>query len=671
MWQCLDRARFSVLSLLFVAVCISLASPLSTAFASVSCPNQQFRTGMSSGLPDCRAYELVTPADADGRQISSLIPDVSYNMFPSELASPGRDSFVYMMTRGPLSEPVEPNGTMDIYEAVRSGSGWLTARRLSPSGAQAVFPSPGGVSANHLYTFTNVAPLGGVASDGGNLAAGGDASYLGKPNGSFELLGVGSLGVERQARGRYISPDGTHVIFTTSQPGWCTGADPCSFTRLEPAAPRTGTEAVYDREPDGPTRVISLLPGDVTPAVGEDAVYQGASADGTVVAFVIEGRLYVRVNNAATELVANAAASFAGLSEDGGELFYVSGGDIFRFDVESEQTEQLNSSGDAEAVNVSADGSHVYFVSPSLLDGSKGGLGQPNLYVWNGLTAATEYVATLAPSDVEGLSALTDWTTRVVTPENSSEHGPGADPSRTTPDGTVIAFQSRAKLTGYENAGHTEIYRYDASSKSIQCVSCNPSGEPASADARFEQQGTLSNAIIVHNLSEDGSRVFFETPEALIGRDTDQTNDIYEWQDGTVGEEPSVSLISSGQSQTFAMSEGNPSPTNEIFAITPQGTDVIFLSSDALVPTAGTGGTPAIYDARVNGGFLSEEASACQESCAARVESPTLLQPQSNRFIGRGNVKVRCKAHRHRRRGHAKARSCRRHHRRGSKKGAG
>ena len=308
-----------------------------------------------------------------------------------------------------------------MYAAERSGSGWLVGRHLTPSGEEAVDLYAGGASADHAYSFTYVNQ--GHNGDYGSLAREGSVDYLGGPDGGFEMTGTGSLGTEPFVAGRYISAGGEHVIFSTGRlPGGssnCALKGPkCAVKQLEPEAPPTGTGAVYDREADGATEVVSLLPGNATPAAGEDAAYQGASADGTAVAFKIGGTLHVRVDNSKTEEVASGESTYGGFSAEGSYLFYVSGGNIHRFDTTSDEDDEVNSSGDALMVNVSADGSHVYFISPSQLDGTEGAAGEPNMYVWSG--GAPNYIATVAASDLVETSSpianLANWTDRAVVP---------------------------------------------------------------------------------------------------------------------------------------------------------------------------------------------------------------------------------------------------------------
>ena len=491
-------------------------------------------------------------------------------------------------------------------------------------------------------------------------------AYLGNPDGSFELLGIGSLGSEPYAQARYLGQGGERIVFSTghdiTQSTWCLGNPQCKVSQLEPQAPPAGTGAIYERSADGPTHVVSLLPGNGIPSAGEEAYYKGISKDGSAVAFMIDSTLYVRhLEDAKTVEVTNGSATYAGLSDEGRYVFYISEessetGNIHRFDTATEEDIEVTTSGDAQIVNISGDGSHVYFISPSQLDGVEGASGQPNLYVWAG--ASLQYIATIALSDLEqtsgtlnGLPALTHWTGWVANPpKNGAEQGPGNESSRTTSDGGVLIFESRAQLTSYDNAGHTEIYRYEATDKSLACVSCNSLIGQSTGDARLQELKLINAPTVIHNLTEDGRRVFFESSEPLLSSDSDGVNDIYQWsEEGTGG---SLDLISSGQSVQYPLAEtvnSTPAP-NVLLSVTPGGKDVVFLSQDALVPGAPEGGVTAIYDARIGGGFpVSPEPSICsEEDCRTPLKTlaPSSLSPSSESLKGSGNVKPR----RHKRR---------------------
>ncbi|HET9676781.1 MAG TPA: hypothetical protein VFP21_04670, partial [Solirubrobacterales bacterium] len=138
---------------------------------------------------------MVSPPDAGGRflqPISAFALEATYDLFPTELASPFRASIVFESYVGPMLSPTEPNGIFDIYQAERGSQGWQTVRRISPSGPQALIPSAGGISSDHAYAFTHQRTIPGRPA--GSLA--GDkagAVYVANPDGSFELLGKGSL----------------------------------------------------------------------------------------------------------------------------------------------------------------------------------------------------------------------------------------------------------------------------------------------------------------------------------------------------------------------------------------------------------------------------------------------------------------------------------------------
>ncbi|HWN73471.1 MAG TPA: hypothetical protein VNN15_06665, partial [Solirubrobacterales bacterium] len=242
----------------FISIMLLWLVPASAPGAS--CPNEALRDAASATLPDCRAYELVSSPDANGRLlwgISSFGLEISRDLFPTELASPSKDSIVYEAYSGPLPNLPEPNGIFDIYEAQRFSAGWQTVRRLSPSGPQSVRPTSGGVSSDHSYAFS-FAPAGISGFPVGSLAGKAGTDYLIGPDGSFELTGIGSLGSEPLAQGRYISLGGEHVIFSTGnqqgQSQWCTAAisdgNQCAVLKLEEDAGATGTGTIYDRAAD-------------------------------------------------------------------------------------------------------------------------------------------------------------------------------------------------------------------------------------------------------------------------------------------------------------------------------------------------------------------------------------------------------------------------------------
>jgi hypothetical protein len=646
---------------------------------------------------------MVTPADSNGRIFQTITPwDSSYDLFSVEAVSLSGDSFLFETLGYPFSTPPGGNGQFetDAWQAARGAGGWRVARHVTPTGDEAVYPDGGGVSADHTYSFVFVPRVNKDALSAGNgsLAAAGEADYLGDPSGHFELTGVGSLGVERLAQGRYISPGGGHVIFSTGRSlrasGWCSQTDGiCPVAKLEPNAPPAGTGAVYDREADGPTHVVSLLPGNVTPAAGQEAFYQGASADGLSVAFKIGPKadsslaypLYVRAHNGEageeTQAVSSEASSFGGISADGRYLYYLAGvvageeftGDIHRYDTETETDEPVTASGDTEMVNVSADGSHVYFTSPSQLDGGKGTAGEPNLYVWSG--GLPKFVATVDKVDADEAIALTNWASAVVAPKISPPSGPGSDPSRTTPDGKVIAFESRAQLTPYDNDGHIAIYRYDAETESIVCISCNPRQEPASEDAHLQsRENAIAPSTLIHNLSADGSRVFFESSEALVAGDHDAVTDVYEWQQTPGGGEPA--LISSGNAIGYATSTSVAPAPNLLMGVSSDGNDVFFSTLSPLLPGAPVGGAPMIYDARVGGGFPAPPpppTPCVEEGCRPPgTPAPSLGGSATAAFQGAGNPAPRKRKHRrHCRHRAGKPKRCQKHKARGSASASG
>jgi hypothetical protein len=627
-----------------------------SAPAGQACANAGMRTGASAALPDCRAYELVTPPDTNGRIPTSTVFGTGPTVAAPVLLAAAEGNSVLFGTEGGVLPGSEGSGLYDVYQATRGSGGWST-EFSGLNGQQAAEPYPVMASPDTAYTSWL------VLGDDGSLVdtSGGAASYLRGPGGSITPVGQGSLTTAPGAETRWISTSAGHLIFT-------------SAVRLETAAPPTGTITVYDRSPGGPTHVVSLLPGNVTPLADEDATYLGTAAQGGAVAFRIGGAIYERLANSQTVKVTDGPATYGGMSADGSRVFFVAGGDIFAFDSRAGTTSTVGSGSESTMVNVSADGSHVYFVSPAVLtgpeansQGDKASAGAENLYEWDAGSDEVHYIASIEEVDVIGedpppggadglIGGLGLWTSDAVNPDQSRFVGVANDPSRTNSDGKIFVFESRARLTAYDNNGHTEIYRYDVGSRELGCVSCNPTEAAPSADARLESRYApllssippVSAISRIDNLAAGGEIVFFQSAERLAAGDTDAKIDVYEWlAQGIGGCEPGGGCIR-------LISGGHSSSDDYLYATTPDGGSVFFLSGDTLVGQD-RDHTPSIYAARVGGGFPpppTQAAGCLGEACQGSPRAaPTELSPASATFGGPGNrrpaKRPRCRKPKH------------------------
>jgi hypothetical protein len=596
------------------------------------CSNQVLRTGPSALLPDCRAFELVTPPDTNGRPL--LGAGVEGDRFGMVNASPLGGAVSYEVVGGPLPGTEGTGGLHgDPYRATRSTSGWTTAL-IGPSGAESSQPVPGSISPDQGYSFW---AAGGIGSAVVNEN---EARYVKYPDGHSEFIGRGTLGADVRARGRLITENGSHIIFQTVNLGGALAQ------QLEPNAPPAGTEAVYDRTRDSVTgeevtHVVSLLPGNVTPAASEDATYLNASADGEGIAFEIAGTLYLRVGNAVTYEIDD-SVTFAGVSEGGKRVFFVRGGDLFAFDTEANKEIAFSSVGNAIPVNVAPDGTRAYFVTTSVVpgggqnpNGAFAKAGQQNLYLSE--EGDITFVATVTARDVEGETVLSGvkrdglglWAEALVKSQ------PGAVPARVTPDGTVLAFHSRANLTRYDSEGVRQVYRYDDVADRLHCVSCIPTNTPAAGGASLQSFKPTTGAPFgrygfVSNLRSDGKRLFFESTEALVSTDADEAQDVYEWEESGTGtcDRPGGCI--------YLISSGHSARDDFLFGVSSSGDDVFFATDDILV--AGDSGTLSIYDARVDGGFAAAAPRICQEVdfCRGQASPPPSLPIPPSEALGPG-----------------------------------
>jgi hypothetical protein len=217
---------------------------------------------------------------------------------------------------------------------------------------------------------------------------------------------------------------------------------------------------------------------------------------------------------------------------------------------------------------------------------------------------------------------------------------PAKDPSRTTPSGTTLLFESRSDLTDLESEGFAQVYRYDSEGERLDCLSCSPTGIPPTSGSSLQSVPDPGEPLApvnfyakIPNQSPDGRRAFFQTAEPLVIGDTDGKLDIYEW------EEEGVGSCKKESGCTYLISSGHSASPDYLYAMSRDGDGVFFRTAELLLPRDAEN-TLSIYDARVNGGSVepSPEPPCEGEDCHPVAPAPDLSTPATSIVGPSGDV---------------------------------
>jgi hypothetical protein len=473
------------------------------------CPvNEAFRSGPSALLPDCRAYELVTPVDKEGGDIV-VLPE-AFTERPAVLAQSALSGqrLAYGSYRAFGGAESSPYTTQ--YVAARGGGGWTT-HGISPRREAALrlplysadtelrFLSPELCESWQIPLAEP--PLAVGALEGyANLyrrsdqLCGGAPTYTAlstaKPQhfgGGTDKGGASIYGLELQG----VSADGQTAIFAANDSLSGAGAPPNpesgNQTQLyAKAAGGVGPKFVCVLPGGGTTPFCSAGSGEKTqfPHMKTASETGALSADGKRVFWSNvssgEGKIYLRENplgsgsecatasapcsvavSAGGEAMSGSTKSFfwAG-AEDGSSALYSSGvlasgsADLYSFTVEGAATKKI--AGQVfGVVGQSENLSRVYFatkearagtnVEEENSEGAKAVAGSPNLYLYEaGGGGSYRFVATLASADVS-------LDTRDQNQSSATSTKPDHHNGQATADGGAAAFMSAAPLTGFDN----------------------------------------------------------------------------------------------------------------------------------------------------------------------------------------------------------------------------
>jgi hypothetical protein len=685
------------------------------------CPNDAFRIAASTRLPDCRAYEMVSPLDKNNGDIKSLPDDANYTTDLSQSATDG-DKFTYSSARA-FANPKAAPYTNQYIAAREDGVGWASEAIAVPQGPAATFTLENqykAFSADLCQGWLIVAaepPLPPPGTEGypniyrrESCGAGGYEALIGvKPPtlipGDFhpDLQGTSANGKEAVFRANdKLTEDATNGVFQA----YYASKGALNLVCLLPSgAPYTGTctagTAKNEINPPDLNRTAS-----VKNALSEDGsqVYWTASESSSG-----PGKVYLRVNPGqpqsalsggacvepdkactikVSETKSSKASRFVAASSDGSRaLFQVTDGPaegkLFLFELGGATTELAGKV--TGLVGAGEDLSHIYFVSEEVLAGTTGATAdKPNLYLSE--EGVKSFIATLTEADVN------DTEVSGALPSDTDPK-PVYHAARASTDGNSLAFISNGSPTGYDNTdlitgkADSEVYLYEAGSAGPLCVSCNPGGaRPQGGEERVTgtpgktstpTAGSIPAAdyqlYLNRALSDDGSRLFFNSYDALLPRDTNGKEDVYEWEKASGAkecEEKGAGLYAPSAAGCISLISSGESPQDsEFLDASSLGDDVFFTTNASLLPQ--DPGLIDVYDARAGGGLPPPPPppEPCEgETCQSASAPPNDPTPASASTRGPGNAtqkpKPRCAKGKARRKGRCVAKKHKRAERR-------
>jgi hypothetical protein len=647
---------------------VAVSEDQTFGFYPPSCPNAHLRQiTHSSRLPDCRAYELVSPEYAGSANLYPEGPNSPTATSPSRLAFGG----VVGAVPG-AGDP--PDSIGDLYVATRTNQGWVT-KYVGLSGKQTLMAN----GPPNEPISVGLRLLNSPAGTRGDTSL---SKFLDWNDGARGLTNP-------QLPANYTpyvwSAEGTSLGQWPTAPGYAiTGENPvfeesADFTHFVFQAPTSPTISLIDNDTEtGTSTTVSVLPGggpipleagDTEPNY-ESLTIPAISTNGSHILMSVRGEgheLCEEENEGGNGPVAIKCPPQPG-------HLYMRVNDTVTYDVSEGHI--------VSYFGMTPDGSKVYFTSKEHLTGQDLNHGGTSLYMWSAEKAEEEEPAlTLiskgereepgAPGDTAACNA--SWTTEcgIVPYENNgysqlntfgSPLGNGHSDNSIAATNGDIYFFSPERLVGEKGAAGQENL-YDYRNGRLQYVTTLPpkpfcASPPA---APFEQYCSVGPVVRMQVTPTD-SRMAFLTAAQITSYNNAKHLEmyIYDPASGQVkcvsclpdGEPPTTNvkassdgifmtndgrvffstgdplvpqdtdglrdtyeyveghaqLISSGTSSkdhTYGVLLGTNSELFEagLVGVSAKGTDAYFTTFDTLVGQDRNGNALKFYDARVDGGF--------------------------------------------------------------------
>ena len=560
-------------------------------------------------LLDHRGWEMVSPIEKDGGAIQG--PETIFGGGVYQAAAGGGAITYSSADSFGVGVQGAPGGSQ--YVSALSPGGWTTANITTPLLSGSYGDNPDGVP-YQLFSSTlatgllsngkrcrgktsGECPVANPPLPGSGAPPGYRDYYRRTPVGFEALLTAGdhtSLSAsEFELLLVSANPELDHVIVSS-----CAALTANASEVAAPGGCDENAQNLYEWS-GGALQLVNVLPGESTgtPGATIGAATGALSGDGGRIYFADGTGLYLREGNA-TKLVDESppGPEFEVASADGGIAYLLDGGNLYRYLAASETLTPLTSGGEVDGVlGAAPDGSRVFYAEPA------------GLFMAEGV---------VSKKIAAGASAL-NWP-------------PATGTARVSADGRYLLFVSTQELTGYPNEGSSEVFLYgpaSASSPSLDCLSCNPTGERPLGGSSIPggiKNGAGAGAFTGYKprvLSADSSRVFFDSEDSLSLQDTDGLPDVYEWEAAGAG----TCTTAGGCVQLISTGRGSGPST--FLDASADGSEAFFLTSESIYPP--DPGSYDVYDARVGGGFvLSGLTIPCDgDACQVLPEGPEDLIP--------------------------------------------
>ncbi len=681
------------------------------------------------GLPDDRAYEMVSPPQKGGEVVppepggalggscGDCLPGANTPVGPMQSSADG-ESVLYLgqpFFDGLAAAPSD-------YRATRGSGEWGTAGLSSgaTTGQYQAFSADltRGVLSQHSPPLSPQAPTrGGKGFQNLYLQQGGNRQPLltkEPPNRNPLEPGEFKIRFAVANAGSASEPAFEHLVFEAND------ALTDTVPLLAPAAPdveagernctKPGMSCNLYEWVGGQLHLVNVLPGNTTTAASSvigagrllnpnqsPDVDHAISNDGSRIFWSSEesGELYVRVDGKATLKVPGPGTCKESEPEEERACFLTATPDGSKVLLSNGQVYELNEAGSAYLpttdltldegevhqggfrgiLGAAEDLSRVYFVDTAALtgagvknaNGEHAEEGKPNLYAWQ--EGELGFIGVLLPGDgLFGGERFGAWTA-----------SPSSRSAQVSPDGRFLAFMSAASLTGYDNSSRgggvcseegsacREVFEYAADSESLVCASCNPSGQRPLGG---------SNLSLIYPREPSGPPFpqLHNLSPAGNGRlffeslDALSPRDVNgNIQDVYEWEPQGVGSCKRAGGCVYLISSGQSANDSQFLDSSAGGRDAFFITRQQLLPRD-KDEQYDLYDARVGGGFAEPNAVPCPsgEACLGPASSPGAQQsPASATFTGPGNQKPHKHKH-HKKKQHKKHRAAK--HNRGGKR---